>query len=70
MEKNKQAEVVHQNQANRLGKTTGKHSNQRRLVDSIVEEPFIGFIGFFEMNFCLDRAFRAVLKFPKCSLLT
>lgn len=55
MEKNKEAEVVDQNQASRWGKRTGKHSaHQRRLVDSIVEEPFIGFIGFFEMNFCLD----------------
>lgn len=70
MEKNKKAEVVDQNQASRWGKRTGKHSHQRRLVDSIVEEPFLGFIGFFEMNFCLDGAFRAVLKFPKCSLLT
>lgn len=48
MEKSREAEVVDQNQASRWGKRTENHSHKRRLVDSIVEEPFIGFIGFFE----------------------
>lgn len=68
MEKKREAEVTDQNQASLWGKRTWeKHSNQQRLVDSIVEEPFIGFMGFFKMNFCLDGAFRAALRFPKCS---
>ena len=48
MEKKRGAEVVDQNQPSRWEKRTWeKHSNQQRLVDSIVEEPFNGFMGFF-----------------------
>ena len=48
MEKKREAEVVDQNQASLWGKRTWeKHSNQQRLVDSIVEERLIGFMGFF-----------------------
>ena len=70
MEKKREAEVTDQNQASRWGKRTQweKHSNQQRLVDSIVEEPFIAFIGFFEMNFCLDGAFRGALSFQNVVL--